>query len=203
MESIIDRIKRVYCSINTAEEKDLKKLKADIIQTDKYVGFHQDFRGGLTDPELSNQIHTIISNIANLADHLRQWARKNDKNPKQVDEAFKNCAALQILQDLNNNDKHGYPPRNNGYSGKAPKLININRIMRLQTQVKNGSGVTMTFGSGGVPEISGDGTEKAIVTGEIVDNNDTRIGDFLEIASKATKTWEQLLIDWRLLKSSC
>lgn len=190
------RIHRIYYSIKAVEETDPNKLKATVITTGKCIGVFQDFRGGLNDAELSNLAHMLISNIANLHDHLRKWAVKNGKDKEKVNEAFNQSLELRIIQDLSDNDKHGYPPRNSGYSKKRPHLVDINRVMQLKPQAKKGSSAVMTLGANGVPKFLGDGTHKAIITGNVVDNKNNRIGDLHEIATKAVEAWEQLLTDF-------
>jgi len=197
--AIRQRISRLYAAIGTIEETDPQKLRATLIQTDEIKAVFQDFHGGLSDDELSNQAHTVIHNIANLRDHLRRWAAQNGQDKAKVDQTIDNSLDLQIVQDLSNNDKHGYPPRDGGRSGKSPRLIEINRVMRLQTQAKKGSMIAMTIGASGVPKFIGDGSAKAVVTAEVVDNARNRIGDLYEIANKAIEAWERLLVDFGLI----
>lgn len=194
-DAIRQRISRIYAAIGAIEEADPQKLKATVIQTEKIHAVFQDFRGGFSDDELSNQAHTVIHNIANLRDNLRRWAVNNGHDKNKVDMAVDNSFELQVILDLSNNDKHGYPPRDGGHSKKSPQLIEINRVMRLQTQAKKGSMVAVTLGAGGVPRFHGDGTAKAVVTGDVVDNVNGRIGDLYEIAIKAVEAWERLLAD--------
>ena len=97
---------------------------------------------------------------------------------------------------MSDNDKHGYPPRNGGYSNRYPQLVNINRVMQLKPQAQKGSAIGMTLGAGGTPKFFGDGTAKAIITGDVVDNKNNRIGDLHKIATKAVEAWEQLLTDF-------
>jgi hypothetical protein len=198
-DAIRERITRIYAAIGTIEITDPQKLKATVIQTEKINAVFQDFRGGLSDAELSNHVHTVIHNVANLRDHLRRWAAQNGQHTANIDQTVDNCLELQIMHDLSNNDKHGYPPRDGGRSGKSPQLIEINRVMRLQTQAKKGSMIAMTIGTGGVPKFIGDGSAKAVVTGDVVDNAKTRIGDLYEIANKAIAAWERLLVDFGLV----
>ncbi len=194
---LLQRIRRIYSSVGAVEETDPNKLKAAVIITDKITAVYQDFRGGLNDAELSNLAYMLISNIANLRNHLRKWAVNNGKDKKKVDETFNQSLELRIVQDLSNNDKHGYPPRSNGgESRKSPQLININRVMQLKTQKKKGSTSGMTLGVDGVPKFFGDGTAKAIITGDVVDDKNDRIGDLHTIATKAVEAWEQLLADF-------
>ena len=197
-DAILQRINRIYVAIGAIEADDPNKLKATFIQTDTIKVVYQDFRAGLTDDELLNQAHTVIHNIANLRDHLRRWAARNGHDKAKVGQAVDNCLELQIIRDLSNNDKHGYPPRDGGCSGKCPQLVGINRVMRLQTQAKKGSRIVMTMGLGGVPQFFGDGTAKAVVTGEVVDRDRNRIGDLYGIANKAVEAWESLLAEFGL-----
>jgi len=201
-DTIRQRISRIYAAIGAIEETDPQKLKATVIQTDKIHAVIQDFRGGFSDHELSNQAHTVIHNIANLRDHLRRWVAQNGQDVDKVDQTVDNCLDLQIMQDLSDNDKHGYPPRNSGRSGKCPQLIKINRVMCLQTQAKKGSMIAMTIGPGGVPKFIGDGSAKAVVTGDVVDEAKNRIGDLYEITSNAVEAWERLLVEFGLVTVS-
>lgn len=187
------RIRRIYSSIGAVEETDPNKLKATLIVTDEFTEVFQDFRGDRTNEELSNLAHMLIHNIANFHNHLKKWAAKNEKNKKKVDEALVHSPELQIIKDLSDNDKHGYPPRNGGQSGKSPKLVGINHVMQLKTQAKKGSTIGMTLGADGTPKVFGDGTAKAIITGDVVDNENKHIGDLHTIATKAVEAWEQLL----------
>ena len=77
---IVQRIRRVYAAIGAVEEADPNKLRATVIQTERVKAVFQDFRGGLTDEALSNLAHSLIQNIANVADHLRKWARQNGRD---------------------------------------------------------------------------------------------------------------------------
>ena len=198
--ALLQRIHRIYSAIGTVEETDPNKLKAKVITTDKIKVVSLDFRGGLSNEELYNLVYMLIDNITNLRDHLRKWAKHNGKDKKKVDMAFNQSLELKIISDLSNNDKHGYPPRNGkGQSGKCPQLVDINRVMQLKTQEKKGSSVGMTLDAGGIPKFSGDGTAKAIITGDVVDNKNNRIADLHKIATKAVEAWEQLLADFGLI----
>lgn len=199
---ILQRIGRIYTAIDSTEEDDPRELKAVFTQTEKIKAMFQDFRGGLSDDDLSNQAHSVIHNIANLRDHLRRWASHHHQDKNKVDQAIDNSLELLIISDLSNNDKHGYPPRDGGRSGQCPQLTGINRVMRLQTQPNKGSEIGMAIGANGVPKFFGDGVAKAVVTGDVVDNDGNRIGDLYDIANKAVEAWEALLVDFGFLATT-
>jgi hypothetical protein len=201
-DEILERIGRIYAAIGAIQEHDPSKLKATVIQTEKSVAVCEDFRAGLTDEELSNQAHSVIHNIANLRDHLRRWVKKNSQDKQKVDQAVSKSFQLQLIEDFSNNDKHGYPPRDEGCSGRCPQLVDINRVMRLQTRAKKGSMGGMVLGPRGAPRFIGDGTAKAVVTGDVVDKDGNCIGDLYDIASKAVEAWERLLADFQLTRSA-
>ncbi len=81
-----------------------------------------------------------------------------------------------------------------GLSGKFPRLVEIRRVFQLTAQA--GSGVAMTFATDGTPRIAGSGSDRAVITGDIVDKNNSILGDFLEIANEAMLAWEQLLTEF-------
>ncbi len=199
-DSILQRISRIYAAVGAIEETSPQNLKAKVLQTDKLIAVVQDFRGGQSDGQLSNQAHSVIHNIANLRDHLRKWAVQAGRSSAAVDSTIDRCFELQIIRDLSNNDKHGYPPRNGGASKRLPQLVEINRVLRLQLQANQSSAIGMTMGAGGMPRFHGDGVAKAVVTGEVQDEGGNAIGDLYEITLKALSAWEVLLADFGLLE---
>ena len=188
------RISRIYAAVNAAEEVDLSKLTGVVVETDKFVGVWNDFTGGLSDAELSNLAYSLIHNIANLPEHLRKWAARNSKDKGKVDEVFAQSFPLRVIADLSNNDKHGDITRAGeyGHSGKRPKLIEINRVLRM-TATPGGSGVAMTLNRDGTPKVIGGGSAKAIITGDIIDKDDNKMGELNQIAHEAIADLEGIL----------
>ena len=192
-DELIHRIGRIHAAIGVLEDFDLQSLKAKVTKTEESITFVQDFRGGLTDEELSNAAYSAIHNIANLHGHLRAWAARNGHEKTRVDEACAGSLPLQIIQDLSNNDKHGYPPRDGGLSGKSPKLVNVDRVLHFSVGPKGFTAVTL--GIDGIPVTTGSGSSapRALITGDIVDAEDVKIGDLHQFVSDAVETWEKLL----------
>jgi len=72
--------------------------------------------------------------------------------------------------DLANLDKHGGPDRNGGWSGKAPQLKNVKRVMQV-----TGTSAMAPLGlrraaHGGLEPFGGDGG-KVVVAGDVVLND--------------------------------
>jgi hypothetical protein len=193
---LLNRLGRIYAAVKASTEFDMTKLPAKILPGGGTVGFWQDFTGNRSEHDIENAAQDVIHNIASLKGHLKRWAVANKKDKTRVDAAFNKSAELQIIEDLWNNDKHGYPPRNEGCSRKAPKLRNIRSLMKLTTQAKIGSFVTLTLGPGGVPNIKGDGSAYAVITGDVVDKDGNMLGDLFNIEKGAVEAWESLLTDY-------
>lgn len=192
-EELSCKLHRIYAAINANEEKDLNKIKPAIVQNQSFILFHQDFRGGLKDPDLSNLAYSLIHNIANLKDILKKWAIANNRDKAKIEQAVNRSFDLQIIIDLSNNDKHGYPPRDGGYSGKSPNLVEINRVLQLKAGGNAGNYITVKSGDKGMLEKSGPGIAKVILTGNIVDKDGNHLGALEDVALEAIEVWNHVL----------
>ncbi len=201
-DELINRIRRIYAAIGATEEADFHKLQATVVRTKKVIGLYQDFHGGLSKEELSNLAHSMIHNIASLPNHLEKWAANNKKDRNKVKDAVNHSPVLLVMIDLSNNDKHGYPPRKGGRSGKSPKLVNINRVLQLRTKPEKGSTIRVSLDPDGTLKKSGNGSAKAIITGEIINKNGDKIGELNQIAKSAVEALEQLLSEFNTTPKS-
>lgn len=196
IDDLIHRVQRIYEAIEAVQEHDISKFMPKVINDGHRGGFYQDWSGGLSEATITNIAHSLIHNIANLRDNLKKWATHNGKDKTKVDAAFHNSPALRVIMDLSDNDKHGYPPRNGGYSGKSPRVDKVKRIMQMTTKAEKGSSVRLIFTSNGVPRVSGDGTAKVIISGDILDRDGNNIGDLYNTALEAVEVWQSVLSDF-------
>jgi len=193
-DQIIQRIRRMYAAVGETVETEMGQLPAFVITTDKINAVFQDFRGNKTPEQIENVLHSLIAIVASLEYHLRRWAHHNGHEPNKVTATFRDSRPLQIIHDLWNSEKHGYPsPNGRDRSGVAPTLRGVRRVMRLTTQPRKGSVVAMTMGRGGVPVIHGDGNAAAVITGEVVDVDGNMIGDADVLLSQAVDDCESLM----------
>ena len=200
-DDLFSRVQRLYVAIGATEKTDVSTLMPAIVGEGSRVGFYHNWTGGRSGAELKNAANMLIYNTANLRDALKKWCVHNGKDKIEVDNAFKNSQALRIIQDLSNNDRHGYDPKKPGNSGRSPQLAGVTCIMRMNTKPEKGSLVGLTLDNQGVPQIAGSGTAKVIITGDILDGAGSKIGDFHETALEAVRIWETVLgsfgIDFR------
>jgi hypothetical protein len=199
--SIEDRIRRVYAAINVAQEKDMETLRGQAVRTKNTIRVSNDFKGGASDDELWNQAILIIHNIANLRDHLRRWAAKNEQDKDLVDQTVNGSLELQIIKDLSNVEKHGGEDRNGGHSKLIPKLENVRRYLSVE-RPKDGRNFGVTFGPDGSMKTFGEGgTAAAKLTGDVLDKDGNHIGSLSTIIEKGVEAWESLLKDFGLLSA--
>ena len=183
LDDIYIRIKRIYSAIDALEETDLDSFEPTVIREGNTIVIRQNFEGDLSEEELSNLAHLMIYNIANLYGHLKKWAARNNAKVSEVDKVFNSSREIKIIQDLSNNDKHGYPPRNGGHSGISPKIEKFTRGLQFTSVSQEG------FDSSGKPKFIGKGMA-VVISGEISDAKGQIIGNLHLIAKKALEAWE-------------
>lgn len=187
------RIKRLYSAIKATEESDISKFLPKVINDGLRRGFFQDWNGNLSEANIANIAYSMIYNIAHFNAPLKKWAKQNYQDKTKVDDMFNSSIALRIIMDLSNYDKHAYPLRDGGHSGKSPRIGIFRRVMKMTTKPEKGSSVALTFNSQGVPKVLGEGSAKVIVTGDILDKNGKVIGDLHQIALEAVNAWENVI----------
>ena len=124
----------------------------------------------------------------------KKWAEQNNRDKTKVNSTFNGSQPLQIIRDLSNDDKHGYPPRKGGHSGKSPGIDKVTPFMQMT--VPPSTSMRLTFDFSGKLQVAGSGTAKIIITADILDSNDKKIGELHNIASQALDAWEKLLNDF-------
>lgn len=175
---IQNRLERLYISINNRFDTDVGKYtKVTVTNTPSSYSFSVNFGGD----KVANQekIMSIIHNIANLRDHL-----KNNIAEAEVKKYFYSDINLKIIMDLSNADKHGYPTRDNN-SKLNPKIENIISAVQLQ-------GTMMTFALDGTPLYQGN-PPKIVIMADIMDDSGNRICTIDELIEKSMLSWETFM----------
>ena len=165
MSDLEQRLDRIYSALEAVRETDLTRFEVTQGEWDGQATLRLDFRGGLSDEQLSNLAHSAIHIVAHLEGHLIRWARSKGLDSKLVSTTVSKSTALRIVIDLANNDKHGYPPRDGGYSGRAPRLREVERFMKMIADSWTG----VRLGSGGEAQSEGQGL--IVISGRVVDRD--------------------------------
>jgi len=195
---LTQRIQCIYTALGSSIETDINKFKPIVIQDSKKTVIIQDFSGGRNEAEIRNTANILIYNVANIGSHLKKWASKNGKDKSRVDATFNGSISIKIIKDLSNVERHGYDPAKKGNSGRAPRLNEINSIMRMITKPEKGSFIAYSFNRQGEQKIIGNGNAKVIITGDILDGDGNKIGDLHDTLLEAINEWEKLLVEFRI-----
>ena len=127
---------------------------------------------GKEKPEaIENKIIIILQNLASLKDHLKNCLKKNGLNPNLVETEINNSQHLQILIDLVNQEKHGYPLTKTNRSGKNPLIKDAHQVLIISTGKAPGSSASVSFDSEGSVEIQGD--NHIAIVADVVDDHGT------------------------------
>lgn len=87
--------------------------------------------------KLLNQINSIIANLANIKDCLKKKLEQRGDDPKIIENEINNSMYLQIILDLSNQEKHGYPLTKTRRSRKDPLINNIGRALSPSNKPDN------------------------------------------------------------------
>lgn len=117
------RFERIHASINSRIDDDFKR-HVKIEFSGKSVS--AQLPGKDDEFTVANQVLSILHHLATLKDHLKNSLEKNGYNKQIVEEIINSSIHLQVLIDLVNADKHGYPVRSSR-SNKNPVIKNINQ----------------------------------------------------------------------------
>ena len=187
------RIGRIYAALVHVIGPKVREVPVSATQLGGLRFIEVDFRDGLSDEELSNRAHGVIHNVANLKGHLIRWSKSRGLTPGTVEQVVDGSPALKLVIDLSNNDKHGYPPRDRGKSGLSPKLAGLDRWLSMATGPEAGSSVGFTMGPDGIGRIVGDGSAAIVITGRIIDDHGSQLGDLDAVLLEAIEAWERFL----------
>ncbi|RZL50781.1 MAG: hypothetical protein EOP00_02685 [Pedobacter sp.] len=167
------RLKRTLASLNARFDDDIAVYFTHTKNenSDKF-----SFRAGnMDEEEIINKIFIILYNLSSLKDNLKNCLKKKNINPQIVEYEINNSLHLQVLIDLVNQEKHGYPLNKSNRSQKNPLITHAMQVMSLRTSAEPGSVAFMTFNEDGV-SIQGDNSRMAIRATIFDDKNNPIFG---------------------------
>lgn len=89
------------------------------------------------EPKLLNQINNIIANLANIKDCLKRILRNSRQDENVIENEINNSTHLQLILDLANQEKHGYPLEKIRRSKKDPLIKNVGRLLTPSNKPDN------------------------------------------------------------------
>lgn len=188
-EEIICRLERIYSALEETIKTDFADIKQKTTITNSGSVHTIDFNGEYTNAQLLNFAHMAISNVAALADHIKKWLRRNNKDEEIFNKLFAVSPNIMAIKDLDNNDKHGYPPRDKGLTKKSIKLMEVRRSLKISSAPP---GVTppTTHKNSPIKIIKGDA--KVVITAQIVDEEGNHFGELHDCLISAISEYEQI-----------
>lgn len=144
---------------------------------------------------LENQTWEIIHLLGTVKDNLKKAIVREGGDGEFVERCINESPYLQILMDLWNADKHGYPVRRSR-SGKNPKIQNIH-----QGAINNNNGqpiIALVHPDGGFtipPEYP---APSVVLVADIVDEHNTFIIDYEILVEACYNIWNGIASHYNL-----
>jgi len=112
--------------------------------------FSIEFGGGPTSPidqiDIQSTLNNIIHHLANLKDNLKNQLRSNGLPPNEVETQISKDINLQLIADLCNQEKHGYPLTRTRRFRLDPVIVNIHHELAVPLSI----GFSNVFGDSSV-----------------------------------------------------
>jgi hypothetical protein len=189
-----ERLKKTIKSLNGRFDDDIAVYvtheKKETFNSDntKTTKFSFNYSFGKDDTEtVINRIFIILYNLASLKDHLKNSFEKQGINGQLVEDEINNSLHLQVIIDIVNQEKHGYPLKRKNRSNKNPLIVGASQVLQMSTApgVENSvSGSSLT--ADGI-KFFGDGTQQVKIIAEITDGDKNRLFSLDELIETAYK----------------
>jgi hypothetical protein len=151
----------------------------------------------MTDTDIRQTLEELIYNIAHVKDPLKKRLREKGRDETIVEKFISQNEPLQIVIDLANAAKHGYPLRW-CRSKHEPRLGEVGRVLQFATGLGGCSSAVFTYDAkSGGPMIvtTGAASANVVLTADVLDKAGRRLGELMEIANQAVQAWERFLAD--------
>ena len=178
------RLKSIYASIDQKydyHEVALGQMNTEFTEGAIKISFYKEEEV----PALRNQINNVISNLANIKDCLKKKMVKKDNDKKQIESEINNSIYLQLVIDLDNQEKHGYPLTKIRRSKKDPLIKNVARALTASNKKDN---ITVTRSDGA--EIHNCMTT---IVAEITDSKGNLLYYLDDLINNALNDWKNII----------
>ncbi len=178
------RLKNIYSSIDEQYSYGHEALgMAHWEQTDNQISF--SFLNPNNKPRVINQINNVISNLANIKDCLKKKLQDRGDDPQAIEYEINDSLYLQLVLDLSNQEKHGYPLTKTSRSQKNPLIKNVNRGLSRSNRLDN---IRYEQSDGSVIV-----NMMIIITADVTDSQDNLLCRLDELVENALKFWENTI----------
>ena len=191
-----ERLEKTLASFNARYDPNvLKSINITFENTD--AGHSTTVKFGNDDPQtITNKIFIILYNLSSLKDHLKNCLKNNGHDPNIVEQEINNSIHLQVLIDLVNQEKHGYPLTKSNRSGKNPLIKNPSQFLLLRTDTTAGSTASFTFSRNG-PILHGNNS--IMIDAEIHDDKGNLLFLLDELIDTCFSKWNQIATTYKCI----
>lgn len=189
------RLRCLYLSIDRQYESDVlqhMQTKTERYEDGKFT-ITIDFNAKHDEHETINRINSIIAGLANLKDHLMTKLKLQGGNPQDIENEINQNLPLQLILDLHNQEKHGYPLTKIRRSGKDPKIINISKAISPKPGVIATAFIRDPVTGAGVTN-----NMAIVITAEIVDSQGNSLYYLKDLIDKSLNIWELIIAKYNL-----
>lgn len=180
------RLDRLYAAVGQTVERRPERLGVEV--TSRPGVTRISFRAGQTDAQLENAALQAVFHVAHLRDHFKKWLKGRGSDPALVEATVQRSQPLKTLIDLADADKHGLS-RNGGLTGAGPKLVAVNRVLRLTGRAEAPM-LEISLTAGGVQSA---GDTAVVITGDVVTRHGEPMYELQELLQAGVEAWEQFL----------
>lgn len=185
------RLERTLQSLNARFEiPTSENINITFVYSDIYRAVLANF-GRDNELAILNKINIILYNLSSLKDHLKNCLKSNGHNPKIIENEINNSFHLQILIDLVNQEKHGYPLSKSNRSNKNPIIKNPFQALNLSTGTMPQSAAGITLFLDGNYQMFGE-NNNIIISAEICDGNGNKLFMLEELVETCFDKWENI-----------
>ena len=216
VNDIESRLKRVRASIESVSTQDHAKLVSFLEEEGNRPGYSSVVvhLGPRNDDDKWALVENVITALARLKDNLKNRMISLGHNGQLVEDEINDSLVLQLITDLDNAFKHGYPTRSSR-SGKNPKLTNLTSGIRVYGSssseetaeqilsdyqngtVTSGAVITFDFENNTQSYKAADNT-RLVIDAEVVDENINYIVELNDMIEDSILKWEMFITKYKL-----
>ena len=181
------RLKRTISSLNGRFDEEVA-VYVNYSQNENESSF-SIISGNDHEETIINKIFIILYNLSSLKDHLKNHLKGKNINPQIIEDEINNSLHLQILIDIVNQEKHGYPLKKSNRSNKNPIIKHAMQMINFTSNSEPGAIAGISYSKN---ELNVFGDSKMELTAMIFDDKDNFIFMFDELINSCFEKFEHI-----------
>ena len=146
--------------------------------------------------EVENKIFIILHNLVNLKNCIKNSLEKSGCDKTLVENTINQTLHLQVLVDLVNQEKHGYPLTKNNRSNKNPVIKDISQGLRLSGVDGRPASFMMNPFDG---TFHSEGDNAIVIHAKVYDDKDALLFSIDELVEKSFVSLQEIAINNKLI----